>query len=197
MPNAITRLIMPGGRCPVRLRESLRREAERRFQAKDDVMRIGIVLVIVLALWPWRAGAEGSNIVSASAELGTFCQTEADLPWYHPRWAGQTACEWTAELNSAVRSDWGYKTGATLFIVGNVITFSFPLWAALGADAYTVTAVIIVGEAIDVVGIYVLGEEAFQDLKGTLRDMASQWGEQINRWGDEINRIKTSSLAWN
>ena len=159
-------------------------------------MRIGIVLMIVLALWPWRAGAQDAKVILASAEQGTFCETETDVPWYHPRRAGQAACAWTAELKSAVRSDWGYKAGATLFVVGNAVTFSFPLWAALGADAYTVTAVIIVGEAIDVVGIYVLGEEAFHDLKGTLRDMASQWGEQINRWGDEINRIKASSLAW-
>ena len=77
-------------------------------------------------------------------------------------------------------------TGATrsarpLFIAGNAITFSFPLWAALGADAYTVIAVIIVGEAIDILGIYVLGEEAFHDLKETLREMAHQWSDQMNQ----------------
>ena len=159
-------------------------------------MRIGIVLMIVLALWPWRAGAEDASIVLASVDRGTFCQTETGLPWYHPRRAGQAACEWTAELESAVRSDWGYQAGATLFIVGNAVTFSFPLWAALGADVYTVTAVIIAGEAIEIVGIYVLGEEAFHDLKGTLRDMASQLGDQINRWGDRINHLKASSAAW-
>ena len=149
-------------------------------------MRIGIVLLIVLALWPWRAGAQDANIILASADRGTFCQTEMDVPWYHPRRAGQVACEWTAELKSAVRSDWGYKAGATLFIVGNAITFSFPLWAALGADAYTVTAVIIVGEAIDVVGIYVLGEEAFHDLKETCarwRPSGAQM-KQCNQMGD-------------
>ncbi len=159
-------------------------------------MRIGIVLLIVLALWPWRAGAQDAIIIFASVDRGMFCQSERELPWYHPRRAGQAACEWTSDLKSAVRSDWGYKAGATLFIVGNVITFSFPLWAALGADVYTVTAVIIVGEAIDVVGIYVLGEEALHDLKGVLRDMASQLGERINQWGDQINRVKASSWAW-
>jgi hypothetical protein len=46
------------------------------------------------------------------------------------------------------------------------------------------------------VGIYVLGEEAFHDLKGVLRDMASQLGERINQWGDQINRVKASSWAW-
>jgi hypothetical protein len=159
-------------------------------------MRIGIVLMIVLAFWPWRASAEDAKIVSASVDRGMWCQTETDLPWYHPGRAGQAACEWSADLKSAVRSDWGYKTGATLFIVGNVITFSFPLWAALGADAYTVTAVIIVGEAIDVVGIYVLGEEAFHDLKGSLRDVARQLGDHIDRLGDQISRLKASSVAW-
>jgi hypothetical protein len=159
-------------------------------------MRIGIVLMIVLALWPWRASAEGAKIVLASVDRGVFCQTETDLPWYHPRRAGQAACELTADLKAAVRSDWGYKAGATLFIVGNVITFSFPLWVALGADAYTVTAVIIVGEAIDVVGIYVLGEEAFHDLKGSLRDVARQLGDHIDRLGVQINRLKASSVAW-
>ena len=158
-------------------------------------MRIGIVLMIVLALWPWQAGAQDASVILASAEQGTSCETETDVPWYRPRRAGQAACQWTADLKSAVRSDWGYKTGATLFIVGNVITFSFPLWAALGADVYTVTAVIIVGEAVDVVGIYVLGEEAFHDLKGTLRDVASEWADQISRWGDRINRLKVSSAA--
>ncbi len=170
-------------------------------------MRIGIVLLIVLALWPWQAGAQDAKIIWASADRGTFCQTNRDVPWYHAR---RTACEWTADLKSAVRSDWGYKAGATLFIVGNAITFSFPLWAALGADAYTVTAVIIVGEAVDVVGIYVLGEEAFHDLKETLREMANQWGHQMNQLGDQmdelgdqlnqlgarINRLKPSSWAW-
>jgi hypothetical protein len=163
-------------------------------------MRIGIVLMIALALWPWRAGAQDANIVLASADRGTFCQTERDVPWYH---AHRAACEWTADLKSAVRSDWGYKVGATLFIVGNAITFSFPLWAALGADGYTVTTVILVGEAIDVVGIYVLGEEAFHDLKETLREMAHHWSDQMNQLstqldqlGGRINRLKPSSWAW-
>jgi hypothetical protein len=166
-------------------------------------MRIGIVLMIALTLWPWRAGAQDANIILASADPGMVCQTERDVPWYHPRRAGQAACAWTAELKSAVRSDWGYKAGATLFIVGNAITFSFPLWAALGADAYTVTAVIIVGEAVDVVGIYVLGEEAFHDLKETLREMAHQWSDQMNQLSIQldqlsgrINRLKPSSWAW-
>ena len=104
-------------------------------------MRIGIVLVIVLALWPWRADAQHASIILASADRGAICQIEEEFPWYHPRGAGQVACEWTADLKSAVRSDWGYKVGATLFVVGNVITFSFPLWAALGADVYSVTGV--------------------------------------------------------
>jgi hypothetical protein len=173
----------------------LLRRGRVRIQAKDDAMRIGIVLMLVLALWPWRAGAQDANIILASADRGTFCQTERELPWYHPRRAGQAACAWTSDLKSAVRSDWGYQAGATLFIVGNVVTFSFPLWAALGADVYTVTGVIIAGEAIEVVGIYVLGEEAFHDLKGALRDMASQLGDQINQWGDQINRFKASSSA--
>jgi hypothetical protein len=173
-------------------------------------MHIGIVLLIVLAVWPWRAGAQDASIILASADRGTLCQTERVVPWYHPHRAGQAACEWTADLKSAIRSDWGYKVGATLFIVGNAVTFSFPLWAALGADAYTVTAVIIVGEAIDVVGIYVLGEEAFHDLKETLREMANQWGDQMNQLGAQmnqlgdqldqlggrINRLKPSSWAW-
>lgn len=159
-------------------------------------MRIAIVLMIVLALWPWRAGAQDAHIMLVSADRGTWCQPAEDLPWYHPKAASEAACEWTADLKAALRSDWGYKAGATLFIVGNVITFSFPIWAALGADAYTVAAVIVVGEAIDVVGIYVLGDEAFQDLKGSMRDMADELGERINRWGDQFNRLKASSLAW-
>jgi hypothetical protein len=166
-------------------------------------MRIGIVLMIVLALWPWHAGAQDGRIILASADRGTSCQIEGELPWYHPRSAGQTACEWAADLRSAIGSDWGYTAGATLFVLGNVITFSFPVWAALGADVYTVTAVIVVGEVVDVVGIYVLGDEAFQDLKGTLYDMAGQLGDQINqlgdhmnRLGDQIRRLKPSSVAW-
>jgi hypothetical protein len=166
-------------------------------------MRIGIVLLIVLALWPWRAGAQDAKIILASADLGTFCQTERVVPWYHPHRAGQAACEWSADLKSAIRSDWGYTVGATLFIVGNAVTFSFPLWAALGADANTVAAVIIIGEAIDVVGIYVLGEEAFHDLKDTLREMAHQWndpmnqlGNQLDQLGGRLNRLKPSSWAW-
>jgi hypothetical protein len=173
-------------------------------------MRIRIVLMIVLALWPWRTGAQDAEVILASADRELSWQTERELPWFHPRRAGQAAYEWTADLKSAVRSDWGYKVGATFFIVGNAITFSFPLWAALGADAYTVTAVIIVGEAVDVVGIYVLGEEAFHDLKETLREMANQWGhqmnqlgdqmdefgDQLNQLGDRINRLKPSSWAW-
>jgi hypothetical protein len=158
-------------------------------QARDDTMRIGLVLLIVLALWPWRADARHASTTLAS---GTFCEVERELPWYHPRRAGQAACAWTADLRSAVSTvpgDWGYKAGATLFVVGNVVTFSFPLWAALGADVYTVTGVIIAGEAIEVVGIYVLGEEAFHDLKGTLRDMARQLG-------DQIDRLRSSAPAW-
>ena len=159
-------------------------------------MRIGIVLMMVLALWPWRAGAQDAAITLASTDLGMVGQVEADLPWYHPHRAEQAASEWTADLKSTVRNDWGYQAGATLFVVGNVVTFSFPLWAALGADVYTVTGVIIAGEAIEVVGIYMLGEEAFHDLKGTLRDMAKQLGDQINQLGGQINRLKASSLAW-
>jgi hypothetical protein len=159
-------------------------------------MRIRIVLLIVLALWPWQVDAQETRITLASADRVTFCQSERDFPWYHPRSTREAACKWVEDLNSALGSDWGYKVGATLFIVGNAITFSFPLWAALGADVYTVTAVIIVGEAIDVVGIYVLGDEAFQDLKGSMRDMADELGDRINRWGDQFNRLKASSLAW-
>jgi hypothetical protein len=88
-----------------------------------------------------------------------------------------------------VRSDWGYKAGATLFVVGNVVTFSFPLWAALGADVYTVAGVVIAGEAIEVVGIYMLGEEAFHDLKGSLRDMAKQLR-------DRFDRFRASKPVW-
>jgi hypothetical protein len=166
-------------------------------------MRIAIVLMIVLALWPGRAGAQDADIIWVSVDPDTFCQSESELPWYHPKRAGAAACQWTADLKAAVRSDWGYKTGAGLFILGNVITFSFPVWAALGADAYTVAAVIIVGEVIDVVGIYVMGEEAFQDLKDTMGDMADQWGDRIDRWrdqihqwGGQINRLRPSSLEW-
>lgn len=162
-------------------------------------MRIGIVLLIVLALWPWRAGAEETAIALTSTASGTVCALEAEMPWYHPRRAGQAACAWTADLKSAVstvRDDWGYEAGATLFLVGNAVTFSFPLWAALGADVYTVTGVIIAGEAIEVVGIYMLGEEAFHDLKGTLRDMANQLGDQMNQLGDQINRLKASAPVW-
>jgi hypothetical protein len=169
------------------------------IQARDDTMRIGIVMLIVLALWPWRAGAQEATIMLASADPGTVCLLEAELPWYHPRRAGQAACAWTADLRSAVstvRNDWGYQAGATLFVVGNAVTFSFPLWAALGADVYTVTGVIIAGEAIEVVGIYMLGEEAFHDLKGTLRDMANQLGDQMNQLGDQINRLKASAPVW-
>jgi hypothetical protein len=166
-------------------------------------MRIGIVLLIVLALWPWRAGAQDAKIILVSADRCTFCQPHSDVPWYHPRRAGQVACEWTVDLKSAVRSDWGYTVGATLFVVGNVITFSFPVWVALGADPYTVAGVIIAGEAIDIVGIYVLGEEAFHDLKDTLREMAHQWDDQMNQLGTQLdqlggrlNRLKPSSWAW-
>jgi hypothetical protein len=87
------------------------------------------------------------------------------------------------------REDWGYEAGATLFVVGNTVTFSFPIWAALGADVYTVTGVIIAGEMIEVVGIYMLGEEAFHDLKGTVRDKARQLG-------DQINRLRASMPVW-
>jgi hypothetical protein len=173
-------------------------------------MRIRIVLLIVLALWPWQVDAQETRITLASADTVTFCQSEGDFPWYHPRSTREAACKWVEDLNSVLGNDWGYKVGATLFIVGNAITFSFPLWAALGADVYTVTAVIIVGEAIDVVGIYVLGEEAFHDLRDAFREMASQWGDQldqlstqidqlgshINRLGTHINRLKASSWAW-
>jgi hypothetical protein len=162
-------------------------------------MRIRIVLLIVLALYPWQVDAQEARITLVSADRGTFCQSEGDLPWYHPRGTREAACKWAADLNSALRSDWGYKVGATLFIVGNAITFSFPIWAALGADAYTVTAVIVVGEAIDVVGIYVLGEEAFHDLKETMREMANQWSDRIDQFGTHIDRLgslKPLSWAW-
>ena len=163
-------------------------------------MRIRIVLMIFLALWPWRADAQDAAITLASTDPGMVGQVEADLPWYHPHRAGQAASEWTADLKSTVstvRNDWGYyQAGATLFVVGNLVTFSFPIWAAIGADVYTVTGVIVAGEAIEVVGIYMLGEEAFHDLKGTLRDMAKQLGDQMNQLGGQIDRLKASSLAW-
>jgi hypothetical protein len=173
-------------------------------------MRIRIVLLVILALYPWQVDAQQARITLVSVDRGTFCQSGGDLPWYHPRSTREAACSWAADLNSALRSDWGYKVGATLFIVGNAITFSFPIWAALGADAYTVTAVIVVGEAIDVVGIYVLGEEAFHDLKEAMREMANQWSDRIDQWGTHIDRLgshidrlgahidrlKRSSWAW-
>jgi hypothetical protein len=155
-------------------------------------MRIAIALLLLLALWPWRADARHAGMTLASTDAGTACEVDAGLPWYHPHRAGQAACAWTADVTSTVstvRRDWGYQAGAALFVIGNVVAFSFPVWAALGADVYTVTGVIVAGEAIEVVGIYMLGAEAFQDLKGALRDMARQLG-------DQIDRLRAAAPAW-
>jgi hypothetical protein len=83
---------------------------------------------------------------------------------------------------SWLRPDWGYKSGATLFVVGNAIAFSFPLWLALGADTITITSVIIAGELIEAVGIYMLGEDALHAIKDRLIAALDRVHARFEEW---------------
>jgi hypothetical protein len=70
-----------------------------------------------------------------------------------------------ATAASGIESDWKVQTGISLFVAGNALTFSFPMWAMLGADVTIVTGVIIAGEVIEAAGILLMGDEAFDQLK--------------------------------
>lgn len=147
-----------------------------------------LALSSMLTLWPLQAGAEEPDARLVSREHATArvasCRMEPYSPWYYPSRAVKMACEWHAELRSAVasvRDDWGYQTGLTLFVAGNALTFSFPLLAALGADVFTITSVIITGEVVEVVGIFLLGEEALHDLRRTFGSITAELRSQFDR----------------
>jgi hypothetical protein len=74
--------------------------------------------------------------------------------------------------HSDAASDWKIHAGISLFVAGNALTFSFPAWAVLGADVTLITGVIIAGEVIEVAGIFIMGDAAFEQLKAHLRE----WG---------------------
>jgi hypothetical protein len=156
-------------------------------------MRIGLLLVTFLALLPGRADAQ--TAVASPVLIEQVGPTERDEAcpfapgriWRVLDW-GMT-CGWTNPEPSAstlrpdwLRPDWGYKAGATLFVAGNMITFSFPIWAALGADVVAVTGVIITGEIVEVVGIYLMGEEAFHQVRGRLGGVMNQLRDRFDRW---------------
>jgi hypothetical protein len=153
-------------------------------------MRIA-VLLIVLAVWPWQAGAQPLARPQAAVAPVAVCQLGAERAWHALEW-GNADCWWSVadEQSSWQPSpEWRYRAGATLFVVGNMLAFSFPVWAAMGADAVVITGVIITGELIEVAGIYLLGEEAFHQVKGKL-------GQMVDRLRSEFEDFRTSLPAW-
>ena len=170
-------------------------------------MCIRLVLLAFVALLPWQAGAQ--TIVRSPASIGpVICQIGPALTG-HPSDGSLAVCMWAAaaETGAAVEADpdepgvdepatswlrpgWGYKSGATLFVVGNVVAFSFPLWLAMGADAFTVTSVIIAGELIEAVGIYLLGERALHAIKDTLFEAMDEMRSTFRDWK------ATSAESW-
>jgi hypothetical protein len=165
-------------------------------------MRIRLVLLAVLALLPWQAGAQ--TIVRSPAWIAPLiCQLE---PGPEHGSGSMALCVWSAAIEAVaagadepgadqpagswLRPGWGYKSGATLFVVGNVVAFSFPLWLALGADAITITGVIIAGELIEAVGIFMLGEDALHAIKDRLVAAVDQMRGTFRDWK------ATSAESW-
>jgi hypothetical protein len=157
-------------------------------------MCIRLVLLAVLALLPWQAGAQ--TIVGPPAPIGPalICQLGPGQTW-DASGASSAVCMWSvaAEISgrdpngdatgtSWLRPGWGYKSGATMFVVGNMIAFSFPIWAAMGADAITITGVIITGELIEVAGIFLLGEDALHAIKHKLAGAVDELRTRFRHW---------------
>lgn len=153
-------------------------------------MCIRLVLLAVLALLPWQAGAQ--TVVRSPASIGPalVCQLDPSRTWHSSEavcvWyvAGEASADAPLEESGSswLRPGWGYKSGATLFVVGNAIAFSFPIWLALGADAFTITSVIIAGELIEVVGIYMLGEDALHLIKEQLAGAVDKLRTRFRHW---------------
>ena len=128
-----------------------------------------LVLIAILALLP-RHTVAADDAGSPGACLGNLGRALACLE--HELEAGMYAVAVEAPGPTAA-TDWKYPVGIGLFIAGNAIAFSFPVWAMLGAEVTTVTGVIIAGEVIEVAGVFIMGEEAFNRLKGSLQDWAT------------------------
>lgn len=92
-----------------------------------------------------------------------------------------------------------YRSGAVLFVVGNMIAFSFPIWMAMGADVVTITGVIIVGELLEVMGIYLLGEQALHAIKARLAEVVDAWRTRLRRWSEHTAEswMPVSLPVWN
>jgi hypothetical protein len=133
-----------------------------------------LALIAILPLLPWHAVA-GDRIAADDAGSPGACL--ADL--------GRTLACLEQEIEATMYAvaveasgptaptDWKYPVGLGLFIAGNAIAFSFPVWAMLGAEVTAVTGVIIAGEVIEVTGIFIMGEEAFNRLKESLKNWAT------------------------
>jgi hypothetical protein len=130
-----------------------------------------LALIAILALLPWHALAgdpiAADNAGSPGACLANLGRAVECLEHEVEATMYAVAVE-APELTAA--TDWKYPVGIGLFIAGNAIAFSFPVWTMLGAEVTTVTGVIIAGEVIEVAGIFIMGEEALNRLKESLRD---------------------------
>jgi hypothetical protein len=116
-----------------------------------------LVLVACVMLLPWQALA-GSGGCMANLGRALACLED--------RFGDPNEVSTSPE----VPSNWKIPAGISLFVAGNALAFSFPVWALLGADVTTVTSVIIAGEVIEVVGILIMGDEAFDQLMARLRE---------------------------
>ena len=126
-----------------------------------------LVILTLLMLSPWQARAEAISRPSAG---GCMANLGRALECLEDRF--QDPDEIAA--SSEAPSNWKIPAGITLFVAGNALAFSFPVWALLGADVTTVTSVIIAGEVIEVVGILIMGDEAFDQLMARLREWRTQ-----------------------
>ena len=63
---------------------------------------------------------------------------------------------------------WRYRTGLTLFIIGNAIVASSPLLPLLGVNVGIVGGIIVAGEIAATGSIFFLGTEGFKHLKKKL-----------------------------
>ena len=127
-----------------------------------------LVIVMLLMLPPWQALAEE---VARPIAGGCFANLGRALACLEDRF------EKPDEVSSrpeAPPSDWKIPAGISLFVAGNALAFSFPVWAVFGADITTVTSVIIAGEVIEVAGILIMGDEAFDQLMARLREWRAQ-----------------------
>jgi hypothetical protein len=133
-----------------------------------------LVLIAISALLPWHAVA-GDRIAADNAGSPGACLANLGraLACLEHEFDARTHVVAVEAPETTATTDWKYPVGLGLFVAGNAIAFSFPVWAMLGADVTTVTGVIIAGEVIEVAGIFIMGEEAFNRLKESLRDWAT------------------------